>query len=150
MVKRVVTLAVVLALLAAPVASAKLNVRFERPSATVGQTIGVHAIGFGRTTHGPWRVYLVRGPLLASAIYPPYGGGFRFVPPRDVRLYALGRVSRLEGRHRFRLRAVPPGRYALVAWCVGCGDVPPVASYFQGVPDSAHVRWRGQFLTVRR
>lgn len=150
-VKRAVTVAMLVALVVAPAASAKLGLRFDRPTAKVGQPIGLVGAGYlADDRRGPWRVYLVRAPLLALAIFPPYGGGQRMTPPRDVPIHPLGRISRLPGRHVVTVPRVPPGRYGLIAWCSGCRDAPLLASYYQGVPDGAVLPWRGELLTVRR
>ena len=149
---RVLVLVATLALLVPAGSIAKNTLRFDRPAARVGQPVGVLGVGYiGGGNRGPWRLYLVRAPLLALAIFPPYGNGFRYEPPRDIPLREIGRIARLTGRHIFRVPRVAPGRYGLVAWCVGCrGDVPPAASFFQGVPDGAFVRWAGEHLVVRR
>lgn len=149
--RRALAIAALASLLVAPAAVAKLTLRFDRPAAKAGQRVTVIGAGYlAGDRRGPWRLYLVRAPLLALALYPPYGGGFRYVPPRDIRLHRLGTIPRLPGRHVLPLPSMPPGRYGLIAWCSGCGDQPPQASHYQGVPDDATLRWRGELLTVRR
>lgn len=107
----------------APSAAAKDGLLFGRSSARVGDTLVLTS---------PWvshpdGVVVYFMPLAASPkwwpTYQAYGPAYG-APPKLPSAHRLGRLQRWGthgGRLRFRVPAVPAGRYVLGFWCVPCG-----------------------------
>ena len=136
-------------LVVAPAAQAKLMLQFDRGSARAGERVyirfGAYFEGDDEIVH----VYLVRAALLGRVIYPDYGGGWRLGPaPKRAGVREVGRTRSGEAGLAFRLPAVRTGRYAAVIWCSTCENRQLLAGFPQSVPDDAYVRPDRRLLRV--
>jgi hypothetical protein len=105
----VVAVSATVALLAAGAAAvpSPILVHFDRPAATAGERMTLHATGFA--SRKPLRVYLV-----------PRADARAVHRPLDARLHFVGVLNPIDGRASttFTLPPLSSGSYA--AWCVGC------------------------------
>jgi hypothetical protein len=141
------------ATLAFPVAAeAKLDLTFNRTSASPGDRV---ALTFGRyftSTQNVVHVYLVHAPILGDVIRPTMGGGVRRLgpPPRRVGVHEVGRTLSGKPGIVFRVPSVRAGRYAAVIWCSTCRYPYLLAAHQGGIPDDAYIRGTATLLTVTR
>lgn len=118
----------VVALVAADGAAAAIAPVFDRPAARVGELVsafqpGAFQPGCGRVRRGI-RLYLI-GERQAYALASTMGGSApKSRPSRSLLRRPLGELRCGRGgvlRLRFRVPAVPPGRYATLVHCRPCG-----------------------------